>query len=472
MCYQIDISMENDKVDWNKFSLPEASATIQNVQMKLLPDSVHSTGDEFKICIRITYDRKRMYWRTGAVFSMEDWLKVINSRNKGKWGEIAKEQRAIFERIKAIVSEMRTADRFSFDELKQKMTGKVNDSFNSLWLERIDNLRTNHRIGTANSYQYAYNSFAKYCGKNVKFNSMNKELIEKWEDRMIRDGISETTTGIYFRSIRIIIRDAIAKGYMKEHQYPFGKESEGKVSISQGSSRRNHFVSVDEVMELVNWSGCEKWDKAYNEITLQSRDMFLFMYLGCGINFADVARLTFSKHYFDSKGKELSFIRHKTSRSKQVEEEVIIPIIPKLKEIILSHGGEAELGMKVFPWILDDERDEAKIAKIVAQGNANIRARLENITKELGWSKKISPTYARHSFATNLAHKNVPMTYISDAMGHSIGGGVTSRYISPFPTEQRMEYNSLLLSDGESQEDKIRSLLRGMSLEQIAELLK
>ena len=64
----------------------------------------------------------------------------------------------------------------------------------------------------------------------------------------------------------------------------------------------------------------------------------------------------------------------------------------------------------------------------------------------MDWDIEPSSTFARHSFATNLSHSNVPMDYISFAMGHSLGnkGQITKRFISPSPIEEQMKYNSYL----------------------------
>ena len=70
-----------------------------------------------------------------------------------------------------------------------------------------------------------------------------------------------------------------------------------------------------------------------------------------------------------------------------------------------------------------------------------------------------SGTYARHSFATNLHAAKVPMEYLSDAMGHSVGntGQITMRYISPYTIEERVRYNNILLGINELEDVTIQS---------------
>ena len=66
-----------------------------------------------------------------------------------------------------------------------------------------------------------------------------------------------------------------------------------------------------------------------------------------------------------------------------------------------------------------------------------------------------------HSFATNLHSAKLPMPYISDAMGHSLGnrGQITMRYISPYTIDERIKYNNVLMGLADS--PKLRISLLG-----------
>lgn len=108
-----------------------------------------------------------------------------------------------------------------------------------------------------------------------------------------------------------------------------------------------------------------------------------------------------------------------------------------------SHGG------LVFPFLLGEgvDSDSIRARNKIHQENHNIADRMAKVAKMIGWDVAPSSTYARHSFATNLSRQKIPMDYISFAMGHSVGnrGQITKRYISPYPIEEQMEYNSYLL---------------------------
>lgn len=99
---------------------------------------------------------------------------------------------------------------------------------------------------------------------------------------------------------------------------------------------------------------------------------------------------------------------------------------------------------------------------------------MAKLTKHLGWEVSPSPTWCRHSFATNLAHQGVPMQYISDAMGHRASKSVTMSYINMYSHEKQMEYNSLLLkmSSGPKKKSDLKSIMESLSEKDKKKLLE
>lgn len=85
-----------------------------------------------------------------------------------------------------------------------------------------------------------------------------------------------------------------------------------------------------------------------------------------------------------------------------------------------------------------------------------------------------SPTWARHSFATNLNSSGVvPYKYISDSMGHSGNGDITSNYIGAYTLKKMLEYNHYLLNEVSPQKEipttdheSLIKMLKGLSEEQ------
>ena len=109
---------------------------------------------------------------------------------------------------------------------------------------------------------------------------------------------------------------------------------------------------------------------------------------------------------------------------------------------------------------------------------------MAKVAKLLGMERTPTSTWARHSFATNLNSTGVvPERYISDSMGHSSSGDVTSKYIGAYPLKKMLEYNSYLLKviddeeenkeeNATEQKDKLLEMLKNMSEEERAALME
>lgn len=431
---------------------------------------------ECPVCIRITINRESYYYRLGMKCNRIYFSEIDKATGKGR---IAKEQTGerlfdtknelikSFDAVLKSIKELNNKSALTMDAIKTMLTGKTK---NATLMDVWENVMKSKSAGTAASYHTAKQSFIKHMGERKSFPDISVSLVDKWVNKMADAGTSKTTIGIYLRAFRVIVKECINKGYIKEANYPFGKDN-NLVSIPKGTSRKRHYLTKEQMTELYNFflkkEFPESWNKEYTDKVYQSLGLFLIQYLCNGFNLSDAARLQYNSYYFESKGKSLMFCRHKTE-DRSDDSEVIIPIIPQLQTILDKIAAPVERGEYVFPYILEGETDEVKRRKKIANENSNIKDRVEKVCEILGWDVKPSCTWCRHSFATNLSYAGVPIKYISESMGHSTKGNVTASYIANFPHERQMEFNSKLLID---EKQDIRSELNQMSIEELRAML-
>ena len=221
-------------------------------------------------------------------------------------------------------------------------------------------------------------------------------------------------------------------------------------------SRKHEFLDVTTMKQLFDfWEKEEAKDENGRELyppkakhaLFRDLGLFLFMYLGDGQNLADTLRLEYDEWYFATHGKQLRFLRHKTRERNEDASEVIFPITPEIKKILDKYANEPRQGQRVFPIMSKDITPDKEIW-VIQRYNKYIRKHMEIIAKLLGLEQLPTPTWARHSFATNLNNSgHVPYKYISDSMGHSSSGDITSNYIGTYPLEKMLEYNAYLLDE-------------------------
>jgi len=266
---------------------------------------------------------------------------------------------------------------------------------------------------------------------------------------MAEDGISLTTVGMYERACRAVWHASVKKGLASLSDKPFKR-------IPKGSDRKRQWFDVDKMTYLFTIFERKDYPDSWREVTRQkvhrALGLFLFQYLADGCNLADVANLRFEGDYVLSKGSLMSFTRQKTERTSSLE--VIFPVIDPLKVILAELGDPSEKGL-VFPFIYKGAKTPEEKQKRVAQVNKDVREGLQQLIDSLDWGVKPGGSWARHSFATNLANEGVPERYISEAMGHAVSGVTTLRYIDRFPLPKQVQYNQKLLRTGQEDEPLI-----------------
>jgi site-specific recombinase XerD len=441
---------------------------VENCWITLVLDKrTNKVTEEYPMAVCFTIERKRYYLKlTNMPYQKEKYFNEVCSVTNSRSSLISvyKEWETILEGYREKLIKLSKTQTLTLDLIRTYLTGedlgtKESQSFIGVWEGIIARMKKENRVGTAENYQWALNSFQKYAG-NVKGFKVDKNVIAKWNDAMQNgvyiDGvlsgkIADATRGMYLRTCRVVWNECIRQGYLTEDKYPFSNKDNTLISIPRGKRRQQSYLSVDEMTQLYNVfvekKYPESWSHDYKQRAHQSLGLFLAQYLCNGFNLADAGRLQYNRTYFAEGGKAFEFMRKKTSARSNGMSVVIVPIIDPLKVILDEIGAKPEKDAYVFPQIFNGVTDELVRRKLTVQENSNIKDRMNRICKEaMGWDKVVSGTWARHSFATNLKLAGVEELYISESMGHSQGNDVTSGYQDMYPLEIRFRNNNKLLN--------------------------
>ena len=111
---------------------------------------------------------------------------------------------------------------FSFKQFEKQFFDEkiIFENVESAFDAYIGELKMNDQIGTATSYQTAYNSLNKFKS-NLLFEDIDKDFLQKFENWMIAKGKSITTVGIYLRPLRVIMNFAKDNGALRTERLPF-----------------------------------------------------------------------------------------------------------------------------------------------------------------------------------------------------------------------------------------------------------
>lgn len=288
-------------------------------------------------------------------------------------------------------------NRLSALQLKNRIFNKTEkiDFFGYL-TKIIKELQKQGREGNAGIYTQVLDFIKRYIPgrENLAFEDINVRLLKDIEARYMARDNSLNGLAIYFRTIRSIFNKAISDGVAQRESYPFDeykikKEKSHKTAISkmQMESIRNLYLKENTLA----WHG---------------RNMFLLSFYCRGMNFKDLAEIRLK----DCNNGRISYRRSKTSR------QITIKINDKIQgtlDLYLSGKGSEDYLLPV----ITDQR--IPITKQVTDYRNAVNHALKRWAKQLGIDSSLSFYTARHSWANIGKELNLPISVISEGLGHS-----------------------------------------------------
>lgn len=438
-------------------------------------------SQELPVAVRVSYDSQKVFLRLGIKYTMADWVSLCDYEKSGR--RVKQTERSDLKELLAgvelMTNQLIAEGNFSLRRLKDRFQGKRDDTYTiySIWDEYLQTKREEGKAGSARCSGDVKSRFIKDMGESVALTDIDRNFVQRWVRAMKKGGLSTTTIAIDLRTFRTIVNIAIERGLINGNTKEMFKDT----GYNKVCSRKHEFLDVATMRKLYNfWEADKAVDADGKELFLPRekhaifRDLglFLFMYLADGQNLADTLRLTYDGWYFATHGKQLRFLRHKTRDRNESASEVIFPVTPELQKIIDKYGNKPEQGKRVFP-IMSEFITPEKEVWVIQRYNRYIREHMAKIAELLGMEQCPTATWARHSFATNLNNSGaVPYKYISDSMGHSGNGDITSNYIGAYPLEKMLEYNWYLLNDKKQDgKEALIVLLKNMTVEERKQLL-
>ena len=301
--------------------------------------------------------------------------------------------------------------------LKAKTVGE-------LFLEYIERLKQENRMGYALSVRQVYTSLLKYKGHlDFYFSDIDLCWLKSYEAWLYKQGLAENTIGIRFRTLRVIYNVALVEGLVKNEAYPFKKFKVSK--LHKETAKRA--ITKEQIKLMVSLDTSSF--RFYKKLAV---DMFVFSYLMGGINFADMSMLT--QDNID--GDRLVYVRQKTKKT------IMLPLSSEARNIIRKYkDGKRKY---LFPVLDNRKRTIMQTRHRIYDVLANVNGHLETIGRSLGIELKLTTYVARHSYATVLKRSGVSTSIISESLGHS-SERVTQVYLDSFENKQINEAMKNLL---------------------------
>lgn len=402
---------------------------MASIKMKFRASSIHK--GEGVIFFQIIHKRVVRQLATPYHIKVSEWNSItqsvllenaeLNTERIRYLADISAKLDSEYRLLCRIISSFdKKAEMYSADCIinKYRLIAKEN-TLSTFIKSIIVQLQQNHQHCTARNYQSTLNSFMRFRGgEDLPLDMMDATIIQSYEAWLKNQSICRNTSSFYMRILRAVYNCAVEKNLVTQ-QHPFRHVYTGI------DKTRKRAVDLGMIKSLKQMDLTGKQSQSF------ARDMFLMSFCLRGISFVDLAKLRKT----DIRGGYLYYTRSKTRQSFCVKWE------PIMQEITDKYKPQVESSEYLFPILSDDSTFNNN-----AYRNAQMRIgyNLKAIAKTLGLKENLTLYVARHSWATIARDSNVPVSVISEALGHD-SELTTQIYLQSIQTSEVDKANASIL---------------------------
>lgn len=286
----------------------------------------------------------------------------------------------------------------------------------SFWHNVIAQLKQLGKVRTAETYTATLKSFMKFQNnQDVPLDGITSDMMLLYEAHLKARGVRMNTISFYMRIFRAVYNRAVEKGVTTQ-QNPF----------------RHVYTGVDKTVKraipIKDIKALKDMDLSMNPTLDFTRDMFMFSFYTRGMSFVDMAYLKKT----DIKNGILTYRRRKTGQELTIKwEKCMADIVAKYPENKTN----------VLLPIIKEQGNERK-----QYDNALhlVNYHLKDLSEKLKLQRPLTMYVARHSWASAAKAKNVPLSVISEGMGHD-SEATTQIYLASLETSVVDKANKMIL---------------------------
>lgn len=395
---------------------------MATVKLRFRPSSVPAKEGSLAYLVMQGHMTKQI--KTGCKLSEEEWNgEDIHAATPDReqyidWvkSELAEQEKRILYIIKVLEH---TFPAYTANDVIKAYTlpERQYDTFITFTRNVIASLHTAGKVRTAETYKNTLNSFMRFRnGRDFFIGDMDSDIVAAYETYMKSIGLRKNTSSFYIGILRAIYNRAVSKGLIV-NTYPFKNAFTG---MDKTVKRAIDAKSIHRIITL-DLRETRRYDFA--------RDMFLFSFYTRGMSFVDMAYLKKK----NLKNGTLSYNRQKSGQQLLIRWEDCMQHIVDKYDMANSPY--------LLPIITTTGIDERKqyLSKI-----HNVNRNLRKIGQMIGLGIPLTLYVARHSWATIAYNSNIPVSVISEGLGHD-SEKMTRIYLSSLDTGVIDNANRMIL---------------------------
>jgi integrase len=404
-----------------------------NSSITLSLDTRREKSDKtFPITLRLSHNGKTTSISTGISVPLNQWDETgrkIKKSYKGVENVTRINNLLVKERSRAfdIITKLHESNELTYmslTDIKDLISAKGNkQTFFQYTEKQIQEMVRQKRIGNARNYSNILREVKKFR-KDVDFpfRELNFAFLKKFEGYYLEKGLGENGLSVYMRGIRAIFNKAINEKMIEKEAYPFDQYT----ILSKPTKKRA--ISFDSIQRIVSLK-FKQGEESLNE----ARNIFLMSFYLMGAPFIDLAFLTKS-NIIDGR---IQYKRRKTGKFFDIK------ITDNLKPILDHYLKNKKNDEYLLPIIKRENLIDQY--KDIQWAQKRYNKRLKAIAVKAGIQEKLTSYVSRHSFASIANNMAIPVTAISEMLGHQ-RLTTTQVYLAGLQKDSIDQYNEKILS--------------------------
>jgi integrase len=324
------------------------------------------------------------------------------------------------ERLRTIIGRLETAGcAFTADDIVDRFLAPAHEgSFVRFMEELVARLQHLGKIRTSETYAAAAESFMRFRGgRDLLLDEINSDLMVEYQTYLRQRGLAMNTVSFYNRILRAAYNRAVEKR-LAEQRHPFRHVYTG---VDKTVKRAIPLQAIRRIKNL---------DLSARPSLEFARDMFLFSFYTRGMSFIDMAHLRKQ----DLRNGILSYRRRKTGQQLFIKWEQC------MQEIAGKHAAKGSDRLLAIIRTPDNALRQYRNALRL------VNNKLKTISAMAGLQTNLTMYVSRHSWASIARSKRVPLSVISEGMGHD-SETTTQIYLASLDNSLIDRANSMILKN-------------------------
>ncbi len=281
----------------------------------------------------------------------------------------------------------------------------------------IAKLKQNGKIRTSETYKSTLNSFKRFRDDDdIMLEGLTSQIMEEYEAWHRQRGFTDNTISFYTRILRATYNRAVEQEIIEDRN-PFKRVYTG---IEKTVKRALPLPVIKKIKAL---------DLSHAPSVEFARDMFLMSFYLRGMSFIDMAFLKKS----DLKYGSITYRRRKTGQ------RLVIAWTAEMQQLLDKYPeNETE-------YLLPIIRRKGTVERFTCRNvGYNINRNLKKVAGKIGLEIPLTLYVARHSWASAAKAKGIPLSVISEGLGHD-SETTTQIYLASLDTSVIDKANSLIM---------------------------